>query len=83
MIKCDGTSVELRGKGIDILTDLGVLTEQIIVAMQKEMPREVAIGAVEATVNLAIKLSGEKCSEEQKRMQEVAEILKNMQKTEE
>mgnify|MGYP006343888583 CR=1 FL=1 len=27
MIKCDGTSVELRGKGIDILTDLGVLTE--------------------------------------------------------
>ena len=51
--------------------------------MQKEMPREVAIGAVEATVNLAIKLSGEKCSEEQKRMQEVAEILKNMQKTEE
>lgn len=82
MIKYDKGSVEITGNGIDVLTELGVLTEQVIVIMQRDIPREIVVGAVMSAINGAIELSNQKDSEEQKRMQEVAEILKNMKESE-
>ena len=83
MIKYDKGSVEITGNGIDVLAELGVLTEQVIVIMQRDIPREIVVGAVMTAINGAIELSNQKDSEEQKRMQEVIEILKSMKESEE
>lgn len=83
MIKYDKGSVEIAGNGIDVLAELGVLTEQVIVIMQRDIPREIVVGAVMSAINGAIEASNQIDSEEQKRMQEVIEILKSMKESEE
>lgn len=83
MIKYDKGSVEIAGNGIDVLAELGVLAEQVIVIMQRDIPREIVVGAVMSAINGAIEASNQIDSEEQKRMQEVIEILKSMKESEE
>lgn len=39
MIKYDKGSVEITGNGIEVLAELGVLVEQVIVIMQRDIPR--------------------------------------------
>ena len=83
MIKYDKGSVEIAGNGIDVLAELGVIAEQVIVIMQRDIPREIVVGAVMSAINGAIEASNQIDSEEQNRMQEVIEILKSMKESEE
>lgn len=78
MIKCDDKSSEVNGNAMDILAELGMLTQHIITMMQEDFPRDVIVGAVKIVMNAAIELSGQKDSEQQ-RMQEVIKILKGME----
>lgn len=77
MIKYDNDSIEVRGNTLDILAELGMLTEHIIAIMQKDIPRDVVVGAVKKAINTGIELSGQK-DMEFSRMQEVAEILRKI-----
>lgn len=78
MIKYDNDSIEVRGNTLDILTELGMLTEHIIAMMQKYFPRDVVVGVVKKAINTGIELSGQK-DMELSRMHEVAEILRKIQ----
>lgn len=79
MIKYSAGSVEVNGSGIDILAELGMLTEYIISTMQKDIPRDIVVGAVKRAIDVGIEFSGREDSEARRTL-EVAEILKNMAK---
>ncbi len=81
MIKCDNVSVQITGNGIDVLSELGLLTYSVITIMQQNMADERAVDVVKMAIDAAIELSSQNA--EQKRMYEVTEILNNMKKTEE
>lgn len=82
MIKCNKSSVEIEGNVIDVLSELGLLSDYIVKIMQRDMSREFAVEVVKTAINAGIELSGQE-DLKQKRMQEVAEILKNMEESEE
>ena len=63
MIKYDKGSVEIEGNGIDVLAELGALAEQVIVIMQRDIPREIVVGAVMSAINGAIEASNQIDSE--------------------
>ena len=54
MIVCSDGISRINGKAIDIIAELGMVTEQVIETIQKDIPREEVVDLVNESVRLGI-----------------------------
>ena len=77
MIVLNDNESTISGKAIDLIAELGIVTEQVISTIQKDIPREEVVDLVNYSVRFGIEFSG--MSEEERRMRHVAIMLREMQ----
>ena len=80
MISCDKGEITLDGNALEILADISIIIKCVVYNFSEKIPKEVATDIVRFSVNAGFDITGKSEDEilEEKRMENVASILKNM-----